>query len=337
MDFKETEEKIRKFWEKEKIYKFDSKTTFISEIEIEHINEVYLEQAFLNYKAKPWLNIQAGLLLIPMGIVNEYHEPTTFNGVERPIIDNVLIPTTWREVGAGVTGNLINSSLRYQIFAINGPLGYDGDARLKGAKPLRDARQKGSKSIMTSPDLSAKINYYGIKGLNIGLAGYFGNTESTLYNNLSADSTASIISADSSSVGVQLVGLDYRYQNKNFESRGQFITGNFVNTDQYNGFTGSDLGSTAYGYYLEAGYNIAKLLKMKKKLVPFVRYSQYDTHYEVGTEMAKNMSYQSTILTTGLTLYINSAFVAKIDHQHMVNGNNKTTNQVNAGIGFWFR
>lgn len=318
-------------------YRFDSKTTFISEIEIEHIKEVYLEQAFLNYQAKPWLNVQAGLLLIPMGIVNEYHEPTTFNGVERPTIDNVLVPTTWREIGAGFTGNLPGSSLRYQIFAVNGPLSYDGEPRLSGSKPIRSARQKGAEAVMRAPDLSTKINYYGIKGLNIGLAGYFGTTESSLFKNMSLDSTANMNQADSSVVGIKMVGLDYRYQIKNFETRGQFIAGSFSNTRKYNGFAGTDLGNKVFGYYIEGGYNIAGLLKIKKKLVPFVRYSAYDTHYEVGKEMAANKAYQSTILTTGLTYYLSSAFVAKIDHQHTVNGNNKTTNQFNAGVGFWFR
>ncbi|MGB1039147.1 MAG: hypothetical protein ACPGYY_10925, partial [Bacteroidia bacterium] len=118
-------------------YKFDKKTTFVTEIEIEHIKEVYLEQAFLNYQAKPWLNVQAGLLLIPMGIVNEYHEPTTFNGVERPMLDNVMVPTTWREIGAGIAGNIPNVGLRYQLYAVNGPLGYDNGAKLNGKKPIR--------------------------------------------------------------------------------------------------------------------------------------------------------------------------------------------------------
>ena len=50
------------------------------------------------------LNLRGGLMLIPMGIVNEYHEPTTFNGVERPSLDSKIVPTTWREMGIGVSG-----------------------------------------------------------------------------------------------------------------------------------------------------------------------------------------------------------------------------------------
>ena len=73
-------------------YKFDEKTQFLSEIEVEHANEIYLEQAFIQHRISPRLNFRAGLMLIPMGLVNEYHEPTTFHGVERPHVDKYLIP-----------------------------------------------------------------------------------------------------------------------------------------------------------------------------------------------------------------------------------------------------
>ena len=318
-------------------YKFNNKTSFITEIEIEHIKEVYLEQAFLNYQLKPWLNFQGGLLLIPMGIVNEYHEPTTFNGVERPTIDKVMVPSTWRELGTGFTGNVPNANFRYQIFAVNGPMGYNGSTRLSGSAPIRGARQKGSEAKMRQPDLSAKVNYYGIRGLNIGASVYMGTTESSLFANLQTDSSAHVAMADSSVIGVKMFGLDYRYTRKQFETRGQVIYGMYSNTSAYNQFANSDLGTTAYGYYLECGYDISKMLKIKNKLVPFVRYSNYNTHYQTNTETPANPNYDQTIITTGLSLFLDEAFVAKADFQRFTDGNNNTNNQVNLGLGFWFR
>ena len=66
-------------------YKFNERTHFVTEIELEHVSQIFVEQAFLNYRLdnKGLLNFRAGLLLVPMGIVNEYHEPPTYNGVER--------------------------------------------------------------------------------------------------------------------------------------------------------------------------------------------------------------------------------------------------------------
>ncbi|MEP0264136.1 MAG: hypothetical protein ABJE42_09475, partial [Dokdonia sp.] len=94
-------------------YKFNDKTQFITEIEFEHVNEVFVEQAFVNYNVGSNISIRGGLMLVPMGIVNEYHEPTTFNGTERPAVDNVIVPTTWREIGIGVTGRLNEYSIGY--------------------------------------------------------------------------------------------------------------------------------------------------------------------------------------------------------------------------------
>jgi hypothetical protein len=318
-------------------YKFNNKTSFISEIEIEHIKEVYLEQAFLNYQAKPWLNVQAGLLLIPMGLMNEYHEPTIFNGVNRPVISNALYPSTWREIGAGIAGNLPSAALRYQLYLVNGPMSYDNGAKLKGSEPLRGARQKGAQSTMTRPDLSGKINYYGIKGFDIGLAGYVGTTESSLFENIHRDSISQMARADSSIVGVQMVGFDFRYQAKKLQAKGELFFSNFTNTSSYNAFTERDLGSSMFGYYGEVGYDVSSLLGMQKKIVPFVRYSQYNTHQSVDESMMPNKAYDRTVVTAGFSFFLNDAVVIKADYQNFSNALQSQTHQFNSGIGFWFR
>lgn len=318
-------------------YKFDSKTSFISEIEIEHIKEVYLEQAFLNYQAKPWLNVQAGLLLIPMGILNEYHEPTIFNGVNRPQIANALYPSTWREIGAGFAGNLPSAALRYQVYAVNGPMSYDGSAKLTGDKPLRGARQKGAQVTMTSPDLSAKVNYYGLKGFDIGLATYIGATESTMFNAIPRENTTAMEQADSSIIGVRMVGFDFRYQQKALQARGELFYSTFTNTTEYNAFTGRDIGSSMFGYYGEVGYNISTLFNWNKSLVPFVRYSQFNTHQSITPEMTANTAYDRTVITSGISYFLNSSFVVKLDYQNFKNANNQVNHSINSGIGFWFR
>ena len=318
-------------------YKFDSKTSFISEIEIEHIKEVFLEQAYLNYQAKPWLNVQAGLLLIPMGLMNEYHEPTIFNGVNRPTIANALYPSTWREIGAGFAGNLPSAALRYQVYLVNGPMSYTDEAKLSGSKPLRGARQKGSQVTMTSPDLSAKVNYYGLKGFDIGLATYMGSTESSLFHNVHRDSVAEMATADSSIVGVQMVGFDFRYQAKRLQAKGELFYSKFDNTTAYNAFAKKDLGSSMFGYYGEIGYDVSNLLGIKKRLVPFVRYSEYNTHYTVNENMTSNNAYDRTVVTAGFSLFLNESFVVKADYQNFSNANGVQNHQLNSGIGFWFR
>ncbi|MDA3882399.1 MAG: hypothetical protein PF481_03885 [Bacteroidales bacterium] len=324
-------------------YNFNDKTLFVTELEYEHVQEVYVEQAFLQYKLNNYLNFRGGLMLVPMGITNEYHEPTTFNGVERPLIDNYISPTTWREVGFGVTGNILPASIKYQAYVMNGFNGYDGSAHLSGKNGLRKGRQKGAESYISSPNFTGKVEYYGIRGLNIGLSGYFGKTQSTLYNGVDKNDNSSIASADSSIVGVSMLGLDARYNLKGLQLRGQFYYSSLSNSEQYNAFTAdgtgtlNDLGSAMIGYYTEVGYNVLRSSKTEKQLIPFVRYEFLNTHNSVESNISKNAGYEKRLITTGFTFALTKGAVAKADMQFVKSGNNdKYTKTLNLGIGVMF-
>ena len=134
-----------------------------------------------------------------------------------------------------------------------------------------------------------------------------------------------------------MIGLDFRYQQKKFQARGQWIMLNLSNTNQYNGFVGSDLGTSANGYYVEAGYDISSLFKLKQRLVPFVRYSSYNTHASVNEGQGVDASFQNDIVTTGLSYFLTNSMVLKADYQRIEDGNNKVSNTINAGVGYWFR
>ncbi len=324
-------------------YNFNEKTQFISEIEFEHVSEVYIEQAFLNYKLNNAINFRGGLMLVPMGIVNEYHEPTTFNGVERPLIDNTIAPTTWREIGVGITGTILPVSLKYQAYLMNGFNGYNGAARLNGSKGLRSGRQKGAESYISSPNFAGKVEYFGVRGLNIGLSAYLGKTQSTLYDGMDKDDNAAIASADSSVVGISMFGLDARYSLKGLQLRGQLYYSSLSNSDEYNEFTAAtngslnDLGSAMIGYYVEAGYNVLRTVNTDKQLVPFVRYEFLNTHSSVENNISKNPSYEKTAITTGLTLALTKGAVVKTDIQFLKNAaTDKYAKTFNAGIGVMF-
>lgn len=310
-------------------YRFTDKLSFVTEIELEHVKEVYVEQAFINYNINPNFNVKGGLMLIPMGIVNEYHEPPTFYGVERPGVDHDIVPTTWRELGVGVSGKFDNLSLKYQAYIFNGFVSYkDGQGTLRGKDGLRNGRQKGAESIINSPNLSVKFDYYGILGLKLGLAGYFGNTQTD-------DS-----SLEASTVGVSMVGLDARYNFNNFELRGQYIWTGLSGTEDYNNLTSSDLGSEMIGYFGEIGYNFMPLIskKSKHKFVAFGRYEKYDTQAKTAGDLAKNLAYDRNDITAGLDYKLSPNVALKVDYQwrnNAVEGSNPD-NQFNAGIGLMF-
>ena len=161
-------------------YKFDDRTSFVTEIEFEHVKEVYVEQAFVNYSVADGVNLRGGLMLVPMGIVNEYHEPTTFNGVERPSLDSKIVPSTWREIGLGVSGRVNSASLRYQAYLMNGFLSYGESHKLRGSDGLRKGRQKGAESVASDANFAGRVEYYGLPKLKLGLSYYAGNTQTTI-------------------------------------------------------------------------------------------------------------------------------------------------------------
>jgi len=319
-------------------YKFNAKTQFITEIEVEHVKEVYVEQAFLQYEILPWLKLRGGLMLIPMGIINEYHEPSTFNGVERPNLDKYIVPTTWREIGAGFTGTFPSATLSYQLYLVNGFNGYDDGPRLSGANGFRKGRQKGAESIINSPNLSFKINYFGFAGLQLGFSGYFGKTQSSLYSAIEKSDSRSIASADSSVVGLTMLGVDARYQLGGLQIRGQANLGMVSNSESYNEFTGSDLGSSMGGWYLELSYDLLHNAEMfESGLIPFIRHEQYNTHVSTESPTNVNPLFQRSDLTIGLGWKLAAGAMLKTDFQWFSNkGTGDSKTQFNAGVAVWF-
>ncbi|WP_299429724.1 hypothetical protein [uncultured Maribacter sp.] len=315
-------------------YRFNDKTQFVTEVELEHVNEVFVEQAFVNYNVANNVNLRGGLMLVPMGIVNEFHEPTTFNGTERPTMDNVIVPTTWREIGIGVSGKFNDISLGYQAYVFNGFKSTFSDGEgglsgvLKGSNGLRGGRQKAIQSTVDSPTLSTKLDYYGIPGLRLGFSTYFGKTQA-------ADDVEEI---DGANIGIAMLGLDARYAYQRFTARGQFIHASLSDTEAYNTATGKDLGSALQGWYVEGAYNLLPTNKMQK-LFAFARYEKYDTHANTDGALVENEAYNRTDLTTGLTYHIAPGVVVKGDYQFRKNkadGNDGVKNRLNFGVGVWF-
>jgi hypothetical protein len=319
-------------------YKFNKRTQFITEIEFEHVKELYVEQAFLQYEILPWLKLRGGLMLIPMGIINEYHEPSTFNGVERPNLDKYIVPTTWREIGAGFTGTFPSAALSYQLYLVNGFNGYNEEPTLSGTNGFRKGRQKGAESIIGSPNLAFKINYFGVSGLQLGFSGYTGKTQSSLYGSLDKTDENSVAQADSSVVSLSMLGIDARYQLGGLQLRGQANLGLVSNSASYNEFTGSDLGKSIGGWYLELSYDLLHgIERYESQLIPFIRYEQYNTHVSTEDPLLQNPEYQRSDLSIGLGWKLAAGAMLKTDFQWFGDkGTGNTIKQFNAGVAVWF-
>lgn len=149
-------------------HEFNDKTRFYSEFELEHSlagdgapGEVELEQAFIEFDLKQDLYAKAGLFLIPIGILNETHEPPTFYGVERNDVENIIIPSTWWEAGAGLNGRW-GSGWSWDLAATSGlAMPTTGSNAFR----VRSGRQKVAKAIASDGAITGRLRYLGITGL----------------------------------------------------------------------------------------------------------------------------------------------------------------------------
>jgi hypothetical protein len=149
-------------------HEFTDRIRFFSEFELEHSlagdgapGEVELEQAYVEYALSDNAFARTGLFLLPIGILNETHEPPTFYGVERNDVENIIIPTTWWEAGAGARGNFA-SGLSWDASLHSGlAMPTDGGSAFR----VRSGRQKVAEAIADDPAATFRLSYTGIPGL----------------------------------------------------------------------------------------------------------------------------------------------------------------------------
>jgi len=166
-----------------------------------------------------------------------------------------------------------------------------------------------------------------LPGLRLGLSGYVGRTQSD----------KSIEDLDGADVGVAMIGLDARYAKKRFSARGQFIHASITDSDAYNTYYGSDLGSALQGWYVETAYNLLSQDK-EEQLIGFVRYEDFNTHATTAGNLAQNLSYDRSEWTFGFTYKVAPGAAFKADYQFKNNAvaGSETIKQLNLGFGIWF-
>jgi hypothetical protein len=239
-------------------YRFDEDWVFNSEIEFEHGNEVAVEFAYIDGPLAGDVRMRAGHLLVPMGIVNEMHEPTTFYSVDRPITERYVLPSTWHENGIGAYGS--HSGFAWRAYLMNG---FDMDPAANPAEDftlandgLRAGRQKGSKASAESLAVVARVDWEGTPGLLVGAAAYSGDSSQD---------------AGGPDFATTIWDLHAEWQSGPWRVRGLYADANVDEAAQLgNPAASEDLG----GWYLEAGYDL--FAGGPSALIPFVRREEVD-------------------------------------------------------------
>jgi hypothetical protein len=320
-------------------YRFSDKILFNSELEVEAANsgkggEAEVEFAYLDFALSKPFGLRVGELLAPVGLVNEYHEPTVFHGVLRPDVESYLIPTTWHENGAGYYGQYGPFAYRGYVMASlraasDEDLGQDG---FQGDIGLQESRQEGSRSRAHNLAYVQRLDYIGVPGWLLGGSVFTGNAGQ-------GDTTPSGLRIDAP---VTLWETHLRGEYKGWEMRAlytQTTIGGVGEINEANGFTGNQsAGQYLWGGYVEVAYNILNILapSSKQDVSPFFRYERYNTQGTVPDGYESNPANDRRVYTMGLSYKPIPRVVLKTDYQIRNSHGGGGVNQFNLGMGYEF-
>lgn len=312
------------------------------EQEVEKGGEVELEQFWIQKSFGRWANIKAGHIVVPVGLNNAYHEPLNFFTVYRPEGENTVLPSTWHQTGISFWGK--TKGWRYELQFLAG-LNSDNFTNTGWINKGPGTPTEGE--IATKYGTALRIDNYSIKGLRIGLSGYYGHAIGNSYPN-NKDG------AESKYKGVVAIGaIDFTYNDHNWIVRGQADYGYLSDAKQLKYFTNrlnglspfhhsAFVSKNAFAYGIEAGYNvfsqIEKLRQSNQKMYLFGRYE----HYNPYASKTKNTSYDYTNvqrMAVGINYYPVKQIVVKAEYSHRFLKNQYNNEPaINIGVAYegWF-
>lgn len=304
-----------------------------SEVEVEHAyvstgsgGELNIEQLHLNFLLDDRFNVRAGRMLAPLGITNQRHEPPSFNGVERPSFDKVIIPTTWSVDGIGAFGN-ITDKLSYQAYVVTG---LDG-SKFSATDGIRNGRIKEQPSL-NDIAYTGRLDYYPLmdsalpygQDLRLGASIYHGGINNG--NKGKDPGVRGSVTLYSSDLDVSLDGVDIKGALAYTSIRGTGLP--------------AGVAEATFGYMVEAGYHFwpesFKTGKLERSdAVVFARLDDYDTQFSMPAGVAANPAGDRQDITFGINFYPVPNLVIKADYQlRDSNAPSGLENLLNVGIGW---
>jgi hypothetical protein len=314
-------------------HSFSDRLKFWSEVEIEHAfveggeesGEVAVEQAYLDLMINRRVNLRAGMVLVPVGIQNERHEPPTFQGVERTFVDTVIVPTTWRDTGAGLFGEL-GRGFSYRAYVLPGL----NAAEFSADEGIAGGRQQGSRADASDPAVTGRLEYRR-GGLTSGASFWRGGSGFGLKR------------LDIASPTVGVASLDARFRQGRHELRGQW---SMVNIDgaadlnralqQHTGIN-PNVASRLMGAYAEAATRVSPNA-WAHEIVVFGRYELFDTQNQMPDGFLPLQEFQRSAVVVGATYYPDPDVAFKFDvvQEHNKSSVVRAPWRVNLGVGWWF-
>jgi hypothetical protein len=315
-------------------YKFNDWMLLNSEIEYEHgstsdtgsgAGEVSVEFAYVDFLLSQRANARVGMVLAPMGLLNEYHEPIAFHGALRPDVETHVLPTTWRGNGAGLFGEIL-PGLQYRTYIMEG---------LRASRfrkdGIRNGRQKGNRSLFEDPSWAFRLDYTPNPHLLVGGSFFMGNQ--------GQDQT---IAGDKPDAFMTLWDLHGQFRYRGLELRALGAIGALGDAAKLSAGASAanrPIASQTYGWYLEAAYDVLPLLRpgTTQYLAPFFRFERYNTQWRVPSGFTPDRSKDRALYTVGISYKPVPNVVLKADYRNYdANGPSNVADEFAFGLGFAF-
>lgn len=268
-------------------HQFNNKISFFSELEVENAvvassgsdeatsgttGDVALEQAFIKFNLNPKMYLIAGLFVPRIGILNENHLPVNFNGVERPIVEQLIIPATWRELGVALYGSANNLPLNYSVAVMNGL----NSATMEHGDGIRSGRALGSDAPANNLAVSASVQY-SISDFKIQASGYAGGTIGL--SKRGADSLGLNSGAFGTPVYLGEINVQYAHNGFSAKALGSYIA--YPDAYKVSLAYGKNLAKGMYGAYLEAAYDWLYNKGNNQQFITFARAEMLDLNSKI--------------------------------------------------------
>ncbi|MDP7561997.1 MAG: hypothetical protein QF494_03990 [Methylococcales bacterium] len=304
-------------------HEFNDKLRLFTELELEHSlagegknGEIELEQAWMQYDITHNAAVRAGILLMPVGILNEIHEPDTFYGVDRNLVETKIIPATWWE--AGLAGQYqFDNGLQVDAMISSG-------LELGNSYEIRGGRQKVSKQEANDPLFALRLKYTGITGLRLSgtIMHQTDMAQSSVNNTIDDDGNNSIAIAAGSGTLVETHAIYNRHIGPGTFTTKALFSQWFININDPT-LKGAE---HQLGYFLEPSY---RMPTPYGDVGIYGRYSYLD-YYNNGAS-------EYDVWEGGLNWWIDKNVVVKADwqYQNKLNGLGDKRG-FNLGLGYQF-
>lgn len=315
---------------------------FNGEIDFEHSAQAMeFELGQVDFMIDPMINFRGGIVLMPIGMLNEYHEPVNYWTVQRPMLQTAVIPTSWSGAGGGIFGGLADG-LKYRLYVVKSlqsvrPGNFDsGEGNGNGGSSCAFNANTGiandpcqfNNALGASVAATGRLEYSKLyPGLQLGFSFYTGNSTQNLMPQGGR---------------VSLVEGDVKYRLKWFDANASVVNTTIADAAALNSYAitqGTNNGvipKQIFGWNIQGGIHLPQLLNINTRhdVVPFALYESYNLNKQVPTGFQANPALDTKVRTFGVAYFPVPEVALKIDFQTFTRGDNSRQEQVNMGLAF---